>query len=159
MPIEASLARALPATVGDHRPSHRPGERRHEPAQARRVLVVDDNRDAADTLCTLLRAMGADARATYDGPTALAIIRAERPHTVLLDLGMPGMDGYEVARLVRSDGELRNISLVALTGWGQDEDRRRSREAGFDMHLVKPAAHDELRNLLSASPAAASTGA
>jgi PAS domain S-box-containing protein len=105
----------------------------------RRVLVVDDNVDAADSLALLLRLAGHDVRVAHDGPSALEAARAERPDAVFLDLGMPGMDGYEVARRLRQESGLDGVRLVALTGWGQDEDRRRTQEAGFDQHLVKPA--------------------
>ncbi len=104
----------------------------------RRVLVVDDNKDAADSLAMLLRLAGQDVRAAYDGPSALTQAKDFQPATVFLDIGMPGMDGYEVARRLRSEPELRGVVLVALTGWGQEEDRRRSKEAGFDQHMVKP---------------------
>jgi PAS domain S-box-containing protein len=104
---------------------------------SRRVLVVDDNRDAADSLGLLLETLGAEVRVAYDGPSALAALTAFGPAAVLLDIGMPGMDGYEAAGHIRaSEGE--EIKLIAVTGWGQDEDRRRSAEAGFDHHLTKP---------------------
>jgi len=87
----------------------------------------------------LLEADGADARAVYDGPAALALLPGFAPHVLLLDLGMPGMDGFEVARRIRADATLDELKLVALTGWGQQQDRQRTRDAGFDHHLVKPA--------------------
>ena len=108
------------------------------PLAGRRILVVDDNRDAADTLAMLLEADGAGARAVYDGETALAVLPAWRPHAVLLDLGMPDMDGFEVARRIRADPALAGIRIAALTGWGQESDRERTRGAGFDFHLTKP---------------------
>jgi CheY-like chemotaxis protein len=113
------------------------------------VLVVDDNQDAADSLATLLGLLGADARVVYSGPDALATLDAYRPGAVLLDIGMPGMDGHEVARRIRERPEHRGVTLIALTGWGQDADRRRSRMAGFDHHLIKPADLDALRSLLT----------
>jgi len=103
----------------------------------RRILVVDDNTDAADTLGLLLEALGAHARAVHDGPAALAALRGFAPHAVLLDLGMPGMDGFEVARAMRAQGG-PDLRIVALTGWGQQADRARTRAAGFDHHLTKP---------------------
>jgi len=112
-----------------------------EPPRAqpeRRVLVVDDNRDAADSLGALLEMLGARVRVVYDGHAALAALREFEPAVIFLDLGMPGLDGFEVARRIRQRDELRNIALVAVTGWGQDQDRRRTRAAGFDRHLVKP---------------------
>ncbi len=104
-----------------------------------RVLVVDDNRDAAESLGMLLKLLGADVCIVNDGPAALAILPSFRPTVVLLDIGMPGMDGYEVARRIRQQAEWRALLLIALTGWGQEDDRRRSAEAGFDHHLIKPA--------------------
>jgi two-component system CheB/CheR fusion protein len=103
-----------------------------------RVLVVDDNRDAADSLAEWLRMAGHDVRVAYNGPTALVQAEDLRPALVLLDIGMPGLDGYEVARRLRRMPGGQAMRLVALTGWGQEEDRRRSREAGFDHHLIKP---------------------
>jgi PAS domain S-box-containing protein len=114
-----------------------------------RVLVVDDNQDAADSLAMLLELIGQDVRAAYDGPTSLVQAEAFRPAMVFLDIGMPGMDGYEVARRMRSHHALGQVVLVALTGWGQDGDRRRSREAGFDRHLVKPVDPATLQEVLA----------
>ena len=125
---------------------------RHAPASLpqRRVLVVDDNKDAATSLGMLLKFLGTDVQVTHDGPTALAIIESYRPDVVLLDIGMPGMDGFEVARQVRKRVDFNNIMLIALTGWGQSEDRDRTRDAGFDHHLVKPADITALQSLLTA---------
>ena len=114
-----------------------------------RILLVDDNRDAADSLRALLNQVGAEVRVAHDGADALAAFEACRPRMVLLDIGMPGMDGYEVARRLRASSSGAQASLVALTGWGQDEDRRRVREAGFDHHLVKPADVAALRSLIA----------
>ncbi|OAI42277.1 hypothetical protein AYO40_00090 [Planctomycetaceae bacterium SCGC AG-212-D15] len=116
------------------------------------LLVVDDNVDAADSLALLLRLEGHEVRVAHDGPSALKIAQAERPHMIFLDLGMPGMDGYQVARRLRRLPEFQQVLLVALTGWGQEEDQRRSREAGFDLHLVKPVEPDELKELLAHPP-------
>jgi signal transduction histidine kinase/ActR/RegA family two-component response regulator len=113
-----------------------------------RILVVDDNEDAADTLGVLLRMLGADVRVVYGGREALDAIGEYRPSAVLLDLGMPGMSGEDVARRVRARPEYGAIRLVALTGWGQAEDKRRTAEAGFDHHLVKPADMNALTALL-----------
>jgi CheY-like chemotaxis protein len=113
------------------------------------VLVVDDNVGAADSIALLLKMRGHEVRVTYDGPTALLIAQAFHPQVVLLDLGMPGMDGYEVARRLREQPGLQPAMLVALTGWGQDEDKRRSKEAGFDHHLVKPTEPDVVQKLLA----------
>jgi PAS domain S-box-containing protein len=114
-------------------------------ALARRILVVDDNVDAAETLAVLLRWEGHDVRVAHDGPAALAAAQADPPDVMILDLGMPGMDGYEVARRLREQPGANDILLVALTGWAQEEDRRRCYEAGFDGHLPKPAEPDALR--------------
>jgi PAS domain S-box-containing protein len=108
------------------------------PLAGQRILVVDDNQDAADTLAMLLEADGARASAVYDGLSALAALAALRPHTVMLDLGMPDMDGFEVARRIRADPAWSGVRIVALTGWGQEGDRERTRGAGFDFHLTKP---------------------
>jgi PAS domain S-box-containing protein len=115
----------------------------------RRLLVVDDNRDAADSLGLLLESSDTEVRVAYDGPAALAALTAFQPEVVLLDLGMPGMDGCETARHMRQHPAGRDITLIALTGWGQDEDRRRTRTAGFDHHLTKPADLDTLQTLLA----------
>jgi PAS domain S-box-containing protein len=115
----------------------------------RRVLVVDDNPDAADSFALLLRLAGQDVRTAYDGPSALARAEEFRPELVFLDIGMPGMDGYELARRLRAHPDLEGVGLVALTGWGQEEDRRRSQEAGFDRHLVKPVEPKMLGELLA----------
>jgi PAS domain S-box-containing protein len=115
----------------------------------RRVLVVDDNKDAAETLGALLRLRGHEVQVAFDGATALAAARASRPDFILLDLGMPGMDGYEVAQQLREQPALRHTVLVALTGWGQEDDRRRSQAAGFDFHMVKPVEPDLVDALLA----------
>ena len=107
-------------------------------ASGYRLLVVDDNQDAADSLGMLLRLQGHDVRVASSGVAALAIARTYSPDVVFLDLGMPGMDGYEVARRLRQQPSLENVVLAALTGWGQQEDRRRTSEAGFNHHLLKP---------------------
>lgn len=103
-----------------------------------RVLVVDDNVDAADSLGMLLRLQGHDVKIAHSGPEALEAVRESEPQLILLDLGMPGMDGYEVARRVRSEHGSSNIVIAALTGWGQEQDRQRSKAAGFQHHLTKP---------------------
>jgi CheY-like chemotaxis protein len=115
----------------------------------RRVLVVDDNHDAADSLAMLLRLAEQDVRVAYDGSTSLAHAQEFQPELVFLDIGMPGMDGYEVARRLRQQPGLENAVLVAVTGWGQEEDRRRSLEAGFDGHIVKPAEPRNLREFFA----------
>ena len=127
----------------------RPSTSTEDERKRRRVLIVDDNVDAAETLQMVVSTMGHDAQTVHDGPTALDAARKSRPDIVLLDISMPGMDGYAVARGLRREPELRNIRVVALTGYGQQEDRRRTREAGFDEHLVKPVSPDDLRRLFA----------
>ncbi len=119
------------------------------PHHRRRVLVVEDNADAAESLASLLTLEGFDVRAAHDGLTAIHLARSFRPEVVLLDIGLPGMDGYEVARRLRQEDGLKQALLVALTGYGQDQDRRRSAEAGFDHHLVKPVSPSLLEDLLA----------
>ena len=114
-----------------------------------RILVVDDSRDAADSLSLLLRHLGAEVSTAYDGLSALEVARTHRPTTVFLDIGMPGMSGYDVATQIRSDPATREITLIALTGWGKEEDQQRSREAGFDHHLTKPIEVAAVQELLS----------
>ena len=113
-----------------------------------RVLVVDDNRDAAESLGVLLEFLGASVMVVHDGPAALAALDVHQPTAVLLDIGMPGMDGYEVARRMRARPDGGALLLIALTGWGQAQDQALSRQAGFDHHLVKPADIEQLQALL-----------
>jgi len=120
------------------------------PARPHRVLIVDDNEDAAETLCLLIKSLvSGEVRTASNGPDALAAAAELRPEVVLLDLGMPGMDGYQLARRMRTLSWGKEALLVALTGWGQDQHRRRSHEAGFDRHLIKPADVDALRSMLN----------
>lgn len=114
----------------------------------RRILVVDDNRDAAVSMSMLLECLGSEVRVAFNGPDALEAIAEYRPAVILLDIGMPGMDGYEVARRIRQQGDFDDVTLIALTGWGQEDDRRRSHSAGFDYHLTKPADISTLKALL-----------
>jgi PAS domain S-box-containing protein len=114
----------------------------------RRMLLVDDNRDFADSLAALLTLSGAETEVAYDGASALAAIALRPPQVVLLDLGMSGMDGYAVANCIRRDPRYKDIRLVAITGWGQEQDRRRTMEAGFDYHLTKPVDPGVLQRLL-----------
>jgi len=115
---------------------------------ARRVMVVDDDRDVANSLVMLLETYGVEARAVYDGARALDAIAAFEPHLVLLDLGMPGLGGCEIVRRLRAESKGAGPRLVALTGWGQESDRQRTREAGFDLHLTKPVSLTALEALL-----------
>jgi len=125
-----------------------PSQSRANPLPQRRVLVVDDNRDLAESLGMVLRLWGHDVKVVYDGPGALAAAREYRPDVVFLDIGLPGLDGYEVARRLRGPLGFRDARVVAITGYGREEDRRKAREAGFDVHLTKPVDPEELQKLL-----------
>jgi len=113
-----------------------------------RVLLVDDNVDAAQTLAMLLGITGHAVTLAYDGPSAVQAAINARPDVVLLDIGLPGLDGYEIARRIRQQASLKGVVLLALTGYGQETDRQRSQEAGFDHHLVKPVDFDEIKRIL-----------
>jgi CheY-like chemotaxis protein len=117
------------------------------------VLVVDDNVDSAESLAVLLRLYGHEVRLAHDGEAALKEARSFRPDVIFLDLSLPKIDGYEVARRLRLEPAMSGMTLVAMTGYGHEEERRRTREAGFQAHLVKPVNFDMLRELLSSLPA------
>jgi PAS domain S-box-containing protein len=138
---------ALPALAPDAALSEEP--RAHPALRPRRVLVVDDNGDSAETMAVLLQLWGHDVQVAHDGTRALALAAQHRPDVVLLDIGLPGMTGYEVAERLREVPGMSGATLVALTGYGQDEDRRRSRAAGFAVHLLKPVAPDALRKVFA----------
>jgi CheY-like chemotaxis protein len=118
------------------------------PARRRRILVVEDNFDAAELLAEYVGALGHEVTVAHDGPAALAAAERVRPDIVLLDIGLPGMDGYEVGTRLRRDTAAAPV-LIALTGYGQDEDRKRSRDIGFAHHLTKPFEPAELERLLA----------
>jgi len=118
----------------------------------RRILVVDDVEAAASLLGRVLESMGHETRIAHDGPKALAIAKEYRPDVILLDLGMPGMSGFVVARLLRAQVGFEGITLIAVTGHGRDEDRRQAVEAGFDHHLLKPVSAEHMRALLDQLP-------
>ena len=153
----------LPALAGipdDRHPSlQRPRcVRRHE-SHVLRILVVDDNQDAANSLAKYLkRVAGHEVEVAYDGQEALGLARRSRPDVVLLDIGLPGMSGYEVAERLREWPETGEARLIALTGWGQEEDRRRSRSSGIDVHLVKPVDLDVILDLLAAPASSGEDG-
>lgn len=113
------------------------------------VLVIEDNVDAAETLADLLRLFGHEVHLAHTGPEGIEAARAVRPDVVLCDIGLPGMDGYAVARQLRQEPSTATTRLVALTGYGRDSDRREAEEAGFDLHLVKPVEPADLRQLLA----------
>lgn len=121
-----------------------------EPARnALRVLVVDDNRDAADSLALLLELSGYQVATAADGYSALTAARGFRPEVVLLDIGLPGLDGYAVVQRLRQDPDTRSAHVIAISGYGGEEQRERSRQAGFDLHLVKPVDPEFLQRLLA----------
>jgi CheY-like chemotaxis protein len=118
------------------------------PGAPLRIVVIEDNTDAAETLVMWLEGLGHTVKLATTGPSGLELIRSARPDLVLCDVGLPGMDGVEVCRQVRSLTDDKHLVMVALTGWGMESDRRRTGEAGFDHHLVKPVALDKLRDIL-----------
>ena len=150
----------LPALERKPAPGTNDGEnvKNRPPSSARRILIVDDNGDAAKSLALLLEVHGHDVRTAPDGPAALKEAEAFQPEIVFLDIGLPGMDGYEAARRLREMPGLEDASLFALTGYGQDDDRRRSQEAGCDGHLVKPVGLDLLLPLIARSKVRARIG-
>jgi len=141
--VRLPLSRGEPRAAEKSRASYESA-----PARPLRVLVADDNRDAADSLQRLLALSGHEVRVAYDGASAVSVGSEFRPRVAILDIGMPGTNGYEVARALRSrHGE--DVTLVALTGWGQETDRRRASDAGFDHHLIKPVDPHTLNALLA----------
>lgn len=133
------------ASPGEHAEPDRPGPMSPPPL---RMLIVDDNRDAADSLAMLLRTTGSEIRTAYDGLEALQVASEFRPEVVLLDIGLPKIDGHEVAQRLRHEAWGRRVCLIAVTGWSDESDRARSRAAGFDHHLVKPLDTAHLAQLL-----------
>ena len=131
------------STVSDESQRDGPGTRSH------RVLIVDDNADAASSIEILLREMGHDTRTAHDAQSALTQADLFKPEIVLLDLGLPGVDGLEVAQKIKAKPDGENVSLIAVTGWSQDHDRSRTTEAGFAAHLVKPVTAEEIRTALA----------
>ena len=142
MPARVGTEPAEPLPALDHRPvAERDG--------APRVLVVDDLQASAETLMTLLEMEGFEVRMAHDGQEALQMAREFRPNVVLLDIGLPGMNGFEVAHGLRSQPESCDALLIALTGYGEAESRNRSAQAGFDFHMVKPADVNLLLSMLA----------
>jgi signal transduction histidine kinase/ActR/RegA family two-component response regulator len=119
-----------------------------KPRAGRRILIADDNQDAAESMALVLRMLGNDVRAVHDGSEAVKVAATFDPEVVLLDIGMPLMNGYDAARAMRSAEWGRDMLLVALTGWGQDDDRKRATEAGFDLHYTKPLEPSDLRRIV-----------
>jgi CheY-like chemotaxis protein len=134
-------APAAAATGGNGEPS--------APRSSLRILIVDDNSDAADSLALLLRIMGNDTRTAYDGLSGTEVAAEFRPEVILLDIGLPKLNGYEACRRIRSEPWGKDVVLIAVTGWGQEKDRQLSREAGFDHHMVKPVDPHDLMKLLA----------
>jgi PAS domain S-box-containing protein len=124
------------------------GREKRADAKCRRVLVVDDNRDSAESIAMLLRLSGHQVDTAHDGRSALALALQDRPEVIVLDIGLPGMSGYDIARQIRSSPGLEHVRLVAMTGYGQEEDQRRAFGAGFDYHLVKPLDAPELAKVI-----------
>jgi CheY-like chemotaxis protein len=120
-----------------------------QPEAPRRILVVDDNRDSAASLAMLLQIDGHETHMASDGEEAVALAKIFRPDVVLLDIGLPKLNGFEVCRRIRQHLWAKDMTLIALTGWGQDEDRRKAKDAGFDHHMVKPVDYAALTNLLA----------
>jgi signal transduction histidine kinase/DNA-binding response OmpR family regulator len=139
LPVLPQPAGAPPRPVAETQPS---------PVRPLRVLLVEDNKDSAESLATVLRLLGHEVNLAHDGPAALVAAADFQPEVVLLDIGLPGMDGYQVAQRLRQEFGLTEARLIALTGYGQEEDRLRSLEAGFDQHLVKPVDHELLGQIL-----------
>jgi CheY-like chemotaxis protein len=138
--VRLPLARGAPAGL-EHAEAHAAAVPGHV-----RVVVADDNRDAADSLQRILSLFGHEVRVAYDGVAAIRLAEEFRPRVAVLDIGMPGTSGYEVARTLR-ERRITPITLVALTGWGQESDRTRAMEAGFDYHLTKPVDPEALNRL------------
>lgn len=139
MASAASMASTASTTSSDSPPA---------PSTGYRVLVVDDNQDSAESLEILLQGEGYEVRIAHDGPSGIEVAQAFHPHVVLLDIGLPGIDGYGVAHHLRGQTETQDAVLIALTGYGQTKDRQRTKAAGFDHHLVKPIHYDELASLI-----------
>ncbi len=141
--------------VDAHAPASAPQGRAYEPAHAvtkQRVLVVDDNIDLAASTSALLEMWGHESKEVHNGKDVLQLAEAFQPTVILLDIGLPGMDGFEVARSIRARPDLANVYLVAMTGYGQDRDRQNSHQAGFNAHLVKPVQPSALELLLNQLP-------
>ena len=115
---------------------------------SRRILVVDDNRDAADSMASMLELMGQEVQTAYSGAEAITAAASFQPAVILMDIGMPGLNGYEATQQIRAQASGQRVKVIAVTGWGQEQDRTRSRAAGCDGHLVKPVDVAELERLL-----------
>ncbi len=141
----------LPVVIAAAEPQKSDGAAEHSVSCSRRILVVDDNRDSADSLSAMLKLMGHDTRTAFDGQQGVDVAAEFRPEVVLLDIGLPKLNGYDACRAIREQPWGTNVLLIAVTGWGQDDDHRRSREAGFDHHMVKPVDLQVLTPMLAGS--------
>jgi CheY-like chemotaxis protein len=141
LPIETNIAAGLRRDADDE-----------APRVTCRVLVVDDNEDAASTLAMLVKELGGESRSATNGFEAISCVTEFEPDVVLLDIGMPGIDGYETCRRMRQTPSGARATVVALTGWGQDDDKQRALDAGFDLHLTKPADPVKVAQLLTGLP-------
>jgi CheY-like chemotaxis protein len=148
--LPKDVTKNLTSGVSDIRGEGRTGRR--QAGRHGRILVVDDNRDAADSLRLVLEQCGYAVAVAYSGPEGVRAAEQFQPDVVLCDLGLPGLDGYGVARTLRDNPATAKARLIAVTACGQDEDRRRSHEAGFEHHLVKPVALATLQRALNFSP-------
>jgi CheY-like chemotaxis protein len=128
---------------------HRPGLTSQPPAHRFKILVVDDNHDSALSMAMMLSIMGHDTRTAHDGESAVETAETFLPDVVLLDIGLPKLNGYEVAQRIRGKAWGESMYLIAVTGWGQDEDRQRSTEVGLNQHMVKPVEPSALEKLLA----------
>ncbi len=139
----------LPVVVEASKPPESGGAAEQPAKSSLRILVVDDNRDGANTLSMMLNILGNDTRTAYDGQQGVDVAEEYRPDVILLDIGLPKLNGYEACRRIREQSWGKDVVMIAATGWGQDDDRRRSQEAGFDHHLVKPVAPQTLMKILA----------
>ena len=128
----------LPVVIEDDSTQLNPEEQEQDIKSNLRILIVDDNKDGASTLSMMLKILGNDTRTSYDGEDAVKAAIEFQPNVILLDIGLPKLNGYEVCRRIREQKNGHKILIIAQTGWGQDEDRQRTQDAGFDHHLVKP---------------------
>jgi CheY-like chemotaxis protein len=139
----------LPVMLAPNPPPPPPAEKPKLTGPSLAVLVVDDNVDMASSLAILLRESGHDVQTAYDGPGALEAVRKFRPDVALLDVGLPELDGFEVAKRIRQQPILKKVVLVAMTGYGKESDRQRSQEAGFDHYLIKPTKFEKVQEILA----------
>ena len=144
--VRLPISKEPAATSQESAPGSQPDS--VEDNQPVRVLVIDDDRDVGDSFGLLLKSLGAAFKLAYDGPSGIAAVESFKPDLIFLDIGMPGMNGYETAGLIRKNAHSHPFMLIALTGWGQAEDRRQTQEAGFDLHLTKPPNIEAIEELL-----------